>query len=77
MAEPYKAPGIIACFTHFWKKDTFFRIIVSVTLIVVMIVVAINAFNAAYVYEDWRCFTADCRILKTNDREMLMLGDDP
>jgi hypothetical protein len=47
-----------------------------VALVTLFIAVSLNVYNAAYVYEDWRCLTADCRILKHSEGELLRVGDN-
>ena len=75
MAKPYKKPTIGTVLLHYWRKDLGARLLMSLVLFAILLFVSFSIFNAVYVYEDWRCLTADCKILKSTDKELLLMGD--
>ena len=58
-----------------WRHEPGARIIMILIGVAASLAVTHCAFNAAVVYEDWRCLTAECRLLKAGDKEMVLIGD--
>lgn len=59
----------------YWQEVPPIRWCFIALIAVFIFVTALNVFNAAFVYEDWRCLTGECKILKDGDKEMLLLED--
>ena len=71
-----KTPGLYDYWKHLRKEETPFRLLTNLIGVLLLVYLGIQAFEAAYIYEDWRCFVTSCRILKAGDIEIIQLGDN-
>jgi hypothetical protein len=73
--EPFfkyrRPPGLLR---RAWA-DRFIRTVLLFGLAAIALAVSINVYTAYVVYDDGRCFWADCKILKGDCVEGLQIGD--
>ena len=75
MDKDHKDPSFMQVMKHYWKEVPPVRWLMTFCLTGILLVTTIQACNAAFVYKDWRCFWADCKILKAGDKELLQIED--
>ena len=71
-----KQPTLWQTYKHYAKEMPPLRWCVRLVAVCVIIIFTLNIYNAVVVYDDWRCLTADCKILKGGDKEWLLIADD-
>jgi hypothetical protein len=66
---------LIRMIRHGWKEP-FIRMVLSGGMLLLLGAGACEVYTAKYVYEDWRCVLAECRIVNNCGTSSIVIGDE-
>ena len=76
MTEEEKQPTLWQTYKHYSRQIPAIRWAAWSIVVAIVLSLSFNVYNAVLVYQDWRCLTADCKILQNGDKELLLIGDE-